>query len=553
MLTTETVPTMIARAIGDVIVEDVKAARLGGTLTVQPKRLSTRGIAKEIDAIRRAHGALTVITNRAGDISNTITHASARGSNGMRARNLAQIVTCMHPARVDKLRVINRLFQMDKAVKTTHVDEIQQSAGRNLGFRWDGESDHTLVVDESVWAAIKDSEEWRYNIQVCANAVKRKNKKFNTERSSMSLNRGALSFDEWLAQEEQATQEVLVAEAPVEPGMEPIVEALIEVSGRDDHKIEFTLFDGLKPVEDVIRTLKTGTPEELTWVEWKEFLDEASDTDWGPTKAHAFAITAARFKCNRRLKEAVDYSTMVLFDYDDGTAMKEVESRLCALGARSSLWTTASHSPDAPRFRGAVHFAHRLTADEHRWAWFALRSLLQGSPDESKIGAESGFFVPGRYGNVDHPRHIEGKPLQLDRLRIHVDQALIDKLSEPKPLFTVVEEPAYVRRHREFMRTHTPRVEYDDSELVSTDSEVNPLLSQEALNSYFGTEDGGWHHARFRLMCSISNRSRKRSIPITAQTVYRLYMNLDGHRWYGTEADRQAVRRDADRALGISR
>jgi hypothetical protein len=95
MLTTEYVPTAIARTISDVNVIDIGGRVGGGTLTVRPKRMYTGDIPKEIAELRRELGAITIISNKAKQFDDTVTHARVRGSNSMIGRTLGQIIPPM--------------------------------------------------------------------------------------------------------------------------------------------------------------------------------------------------------------------------------------------------------------------------------------------------------------------------------------------------------------------------------------------------------------------------------------------------------------------------
>lgn len=559
MLTTESVPTQIARAISDVQVIDIASNVRRGILTVCSKKVYSQGITREIEELRRNHGDdLRVISNRADHLPGTITHAAARGRNDMTDRMLAQIVPCMHPDQVDICRVINNRFGIENTVAHTHMDEIQQSAGRNLGFRHDGEAEHIAVVNESVWKQIADRTGWRYHIEVRATATQRKNKKYDAKRERKAVD--GVEQDEWVevkkrldaakAKNKEPDQVESAPEVQITGKPRPVPAGLPESS--DAYPIKVTLFDGLLPRESNAFNVKFGERHTLTWAEWKSSLDEAAQTRWGPDKADAPAVCAAWFREDRRLKDNIEASTMVLIDFDGGVALNEVQMALNSLHLRYSIWTTASHHSDLHKFRVAAPFSHSLTAQQHRWAWFALSALLPGAPDGSKIGAESGFYLPGRYSEYDELIHHEGEVCSLAWLYEQVDSDGIDVLAAPKPAFVPVVRSAFLERmidartKRKQCMLGEPGIDFDPH---ATTPERNALLTQRMLDTYFAKSHGDWHRTRYGLLCSVASRARKNGFPLIASDLYQLYMNIDGALHYKTTADQKALRRDCEKAI----
>jgi hypothetical protein len=196
---------------------------------------------------------------------------------------------------------------------------MQQSAGRNLGPRWDGESEHIAVVNEAVWNSFGNDPELRYAVEVQQTPTQRKHKKYNAKRRKAVVGE-KIDFKTWL--EQPVEPEQVHAEVERRPGPKlkfdgkpkAIPPDLPENS--DDHPIELTMFEGLLPSKDPDRPkpVKHGYRESLSWVEWKTMLDETAQERYGDDKADAPAITAARFIGDRRLKAMIETSTMILLD-----------------------------------------------------------------------------------------------------------------------------------------------------------------------------------------------------------------------------------------------
>lgn len=107
-----------------------------------------------------------------------------------------------------------------------------------------------------------------------------------------------------------------------------------------------------------------------------------------------------------------------------------VASRLEALGATGTVWTTHSHADSAPRYRVIVPLSEPipLASDEMRRADGCVPRLLAQAldltavADSTKLGSESLFFLPRHSSGTAHwSAFIEGRPLAMTATR---EQAL---------------------------------------------------------------------------------------------------------------------------------
>ena len=79
-------------------------------------------------------------------LSDTITHMAARGSNEFIGQDLAQTMTFLTPDEVERLEALNAWTGRDDLIRLRHIDQFNQTAGRNLGFRKRGDVRHDLLV-----------------------------------------------------------------------------------------------------------------------------------------------------------------------------------------------------------------------------------------------------------------------------------------------------------------------------------------------------------------------------------------------------------------------
>jgi hypothetical protein len=142
---------------------------------------------KIISTLRNDLGTdLIVVSNCASHVPNTETHSSIRGSNKLIGTNVAQVVFHKPPEEYEILQIVNQVFDLTNAVRLSHVDQINQTAGRNLGLRQvkDDPVEHYLLIGHSLWNKLEDTllEYGRYGIDILETSKERKNKSYNANR-----------------------------------------------------------------------------------------------------------------------------------------------------------------------------------------------------------------------------------------------------------------------------------------------------------------------------------------------------------------------------------
>ena len=83
-------------------------------------------------------------------LSDTMTHVAARGSNDLIGRNVVQTMTWMTPGEYEMLQALNAWTGRRDLIGLRHIDEFNQTAGRNLGFRYRDGAKHTLLVHQDL-------------------------------------------------------------------------------------------------------------------------------------------------------------------------------------------------------------------------------------------------------------------------------------------------------------------------------------------------------------------------------------------------------------------
>ena len=95
-----------------------------------------------------------IVSNKVAMMTETMTHAGARGSNDLIGRNVVQTMTFVTPDEYERLQALNAWTGRSDLLGLRHIDEFNQSAGRNLGFRKEGDVRHVLLVNRRLFGLL---------------------------------------------------------------------------------------------------------------------------------------------------------------------------------------------------------------------------------------------------------------------------------------------------------------------------------------------------------------------------------------------------------------
>lgn len=225
------------------------------------------------------------------------------------------------------------------------------------------------------------------------------------------------------------------------------------------NNISITLFES--------STAKIG---EIRTLPWPAFASELKHRV-GPKDGTAFAC--GTFKDGHRTSNKVQSRKIVAIDVEQivsrstgeiGPQPPSVDAlaeKIRATGYAAVIYTTHSHTPDAPRYRVVMRFDGYMSipddANRSQALGFAkeLPAVvadhlgLTGCVDSSKFGAASIFFAPRcSEENLAHAQIevIEGRPLELDQwLRVAID-AIFEKKAKKLKMAESVAKIAVAKR-----------------------------------------------------------------------------------------------------------
>ena len=159
VLTTEALPTAAARrADPSWSVFELEAPDLArGEVEVHAVRgVTARNLARLCGEWRRRLGLpdAWVVSNRTAGLPRSMTHARARGSNALIGRDVIQTMSFMSPAEYERVQAMNAWAGRSDACLLRHIDEFNQTAGRNMGFRGREGARHHLLVNPRLFALL---------------------------------------------------------------------------------------------------------------------------------------------------------------------------------------------------------------------------------------------------------------------------------------------------------------------------------------------------------------------------------------------------------------
>lgn len=154
-LTTEQVPVRVAAMAMPVLIVDVPSnAGLGrDVIDVEISRQATSKNIAKLAAPYEAKGWFVISNKLNGD--DVLSPMAARGRNDLADRSIVQIVTMHHPAFYERLQALNAWTGSDDLALLAHVDQINQSAGRNRGFRNRGGTEHVLLASPKLYRLLQ--------------------------------------------------------------------------------------------------------------------------------------------------------------------------------------------------------------------------------------------------------------------------------------------------------------------------------------------------------------------------------------------------------------
>jgi hypothetical protein len=224
MLTTEHLPTNMYRSATS---DDPSAAIYDISIGVHPHGVaevktmatlpSTENHTLALD-LREDRPDLFVVANKVADIERSLSPFSAKGVNHLADEDILQIMNFIDPSEYARLQTINVVYGLGNAIRLRHIDQFNQTAGRNLGCRYRGKA-HLACMPSELWKFLRDGPKTDFSFMITESrdANSRRDQKANAKRSL--LDRLAHTLDEFPSSAPKPPSDVLIDRWAEEAGL----------------------------------------------------------------------------------------------------------------------------------------------------------------------------------------------------------------------------------------------------------------------------------------------------------------------------------------------
>lgn len=162
-LTTEAAPLAVAKeAVSELLIVNLEPENVAmDYVDVVLMRVTAANTQNTVDALKvdlsSAFDDLQIITNSAQG-HDIISHFSARGRNDFAHKDILQVVHFPHPEVYERLQALNAYTGRTDLVMRTITDAINQTCGRNRGFRNTGTgTEHMAIMPHRLYSLMVNS------------------------------------------------------------------------------------------------------------------------------------------------------------------------------------------------------------------------------------------------------------------------------------------------------------------------------------------------------------------------------------------------------------
>jgi len=289
-------------------------------------------------------------------------------------------------------------------------------------------------------------------------------------------------------------------------------------------------------------SVTSNQPSDCAYLSFEDFTEimSAYSKDTFASKSDAPLICLTEFKGGRRKKANAQHSGMLVLDIDDHLNISDVNTVLEEEGLAALLCSTASHRAAKHKFRVFIPLAEVASYNDHSLAWHvANQAVADGKADASKVGAESMFFVPGVY--PDAP--IVFQTYEGVRLSASDWIGLVGSREDVQALAGIKSAPNFKPRGATAFKQRT-------ASNADLDLSRTRLVTDRSLEEY-RNPSGAYHHARFRLLMSMSGRARRLGVAINASDLVLLFnqVDLEDGGFYQHPDYQAAIKAEADKVI----
>ena len=283
------------------------------------------------------------------------------------------------------------------------------------------------------------------------------------------------------------------------------------------------------------------THKRMDFQDWESFCRLLRNLSRVPraSKKDAQLISPAVYEMGttRANRNVIDWGHWACVDVDDYTG--DIEDILTRFKDNNTVvYSTASSTPEQPKFRIVFDLDRRVDAEELRHFWFALNSHLGDLGDPQTKDSSRMYYVPGDYtGSHSFYHTTSGTPLAVNKLlRDHpysppTGNSFLDKLPE--------EMRNQVLQHR--------KDSLDRTDITWSGYSDCPFVPRQLVMDYKSISGSGWYAKMYAIMVAVAGNAIRAGYPISATQIANLCKELDREtgNWY----ENRPLEREANSAL----
>ena len=286
------------------------------------------------------------------------------------------------------------------------------------------------------------------------------------------------------------------------------------------------------------------THKRMDFPDWESFSRLLVNLSKVPRKSkkEAQLISPAVYEVGttRANRNVVDWGHWACVDVDDYEG--SIDDILTRFNTTNTIvYSTASSTPEQPKFRVVFNLDRRVDVEELRHFWFALNKHIGDLGDAQTKDSSRMYYVPGAYKGSNSFFHVTtGSPLVVDRLlrdhpySVPTGNSFLDKLPE--------EMKEKVIEHR--------KSSMDRSDITWTGPYDCPFVPNKMIMEYKSIAGEGWYRYLFKIMTATACNAIKAKYPITAKEIAMLCRQIDQETggWY----DNRPLEREASSAISFA-
>lgn len=262
---------------------------------------------------------------------------------------------------------------------------------------------------------------------------------------------------------------------------------------------------------------------------FEKFLYDLAAIPNTKEKAHLISSAVYERDSTRANSNVIEWSRWCAVDVDDwvpeDTYLEDYLNSIVG-DYRYICYSTASSSPEQPKFRLVFPLTTTVESDKIPHFWFALNKELKELGDPQTKDASRMFYVPADYEGANNFFFVNDVETIMDPAVIMQKHAFVKKTGNNflDSLPEGLREQVIQYRKDQMTNRSISWSGYRDC----------PFFPNRLADEYRAITGSGWYHKMYQIMVAIAGNAVKNEYPITANEIASLCKELDAEtgNWY---------------------